>query len=183
MKAIEIVIRGPKVIEVGYRAFLLVNAMTMGIGKVFAFNVDESIVVRVGGAEDKIDRYLDFVKSAFPLHAQVDKIEVKEFEGEVTEAVVFMQFLQFEQINKAIPAIISIDKKQDIMISKQEKTLTVLEGVREDTSIIRKDVSSIKNDVSTLARQTTLEDLEKKYELLSQEVAEIKENISEIKAA
>lgn len=120
MKAIEIVIRGPKVIEVGYRAFLLVNAMTMGIGKVFAFNVDESIVVRVGGAEDKIDRYLDFVKSAFPLHAQVDKIEVKEFEGEVTEAVVFMQFLQFEQINKAIPAIISIDKKQDIMISKQE---------------------------------------------------------------
>jgi len=183
MKAIEIVIRGPKVIEVGYRAFLLVNAMTMGIGKVFAFNVDESIVVRVGGAEDKIDRYFDFVKSAFPLHAQVDKIEVKEFEGEVTEAVVFMQFLQFEQINKAIPAIISIDKKQDIMISKQEKTLTVLEGVREDTSIIRKDVSSIKNDVSTLARQTTLEDLEKKYELLSQEVAEIKENISEIKAA
>ena len=183
MKAIEIVIRGPKVIEVGYRAFLLVNAMTMGIGKVFAFNVDESIVVRVCGAEDKIDRYVDFVKSAFPHHAQVDKIEVKEFEGEVTEAVVFMQFLQFEQINKAIPAIISIDKKQDIMISKQEKTLTVLEGVREDTSIIRKDVSSIKNDVSTLARQTTLEDLEKKYELLSQEVAEIKENISEIKAA
>lgn len=183
MRTIEIVIRGPKVVEVGYRAFLLVNAMTIGIGKVFAFNVDESVVVRVCGAEDKIDRYVDFVKSAFPLHVQVDKIEVKDFEGEVTEALVFMQFLQFEQINKAIPAIISIDKKQDIMISKQEKTLTVLEGVREDTSIIRKDVSSIKNDVSTLARQTTLEDLEKKYELLSREVAEIKENISEIKAA
>ena len=197
MRTIEIGIRGPKVVEVGYRAFLLVNAMTMGIGKVFAFNVGESVVVRVSGAEDKIDRYVDFVKSAFPLHAQVDKIEVKDFEGEVTEALVFMQFLQFEQINKAIPAIISIDKKQDIMISKQEtminkqetminkqeKTLTVLEGVREDTSIIRKDVSSIKNDVSTLARQTTLEDLEKKYEMLSREVAEIKENISEIKAA
>jgi acylphosphatase len=197
MRTIEIVIRGPKVVEVGYRAFLLVNAMTIGIGKVFAFNIDESVVVRVCGAEDKIDRYVDFVKSAFPLHAQVDKIEVKDFEGEVTEALVFMQFLQFEQINKAIPAIISIDKKQDIMISKQdimiskqdimiskqEKTLTVLEDVREDTSIIRKDVSSIKNDVSTLARQTALEDLEKKYELLSREVAEIKENISEIKAA
>ena len=166
MRAIEIVIRGPKVVEVGYRALLLVNAMTIGIEKVFAFNTGEGVVVRVGGAEDKIDRYIDFVKSAFPLHALVDKIEVKEFEGEVTEASVFLQFLQFEQINKAIPAIISIDKKQDIliskqdimiekqdtMISKQDKTLTVLKDVREDTSFIRNDVSSIKNDVSTLAR-------------------------------
>jgi hypothetical protein len=51
MRTIEIVIRGPKVVEVGYRAFLLVNAMTIGIGKVFAFNIDESVVVRVCGAD------------------------------------------------------------------------------------------------------------------------------------
>lgn len=36
------------------------------------------------------------------------------------EADRFLQLLQFEQINKAIPAIISIDKKKDIMIGKQD---------------------------------------------------------------
>lgn len=181
----------------GYRPFLLLNAMNFGIGKVFAYNLEGAVRVRVQGAEEKIDQYLHLIRSARPQHAEVDGVEVTEFEGEVMRASVFLQFLQFEQINKAIPAILSIDKKQDIMIgkqdimigkqdamvSKQDQTLDVLEGVREDTSLIRKDVSSIKNDISTLARQTTLEDLEKKYEMLSRDVAEIKAEISEIKAS
>ena len=197
MRKIEITIRGPKVVDVGYRPFLLLNAMNFGIGKVFAYNLEGAVRVRVQGAEEKIDQYLHLIRSARPQHAEVDGVEVTEFEGEVMRASVFLQFLQFEQINKAIPAILSIDKKQDIMIgkqdimigkqdamvSKQDQTLDVLEGVREDTSLIRKDVSSIKNDISTLARQTTLEDLEKKYEMLSRDVAEIKAEISEIKAS
>ena len=197
MRKIEITIRGPKAVDVGYRPFLLLNAMNFGIGKVFAYNLEGAVRVRVQGAEEKIDQYLHLIRSARPQHAEVDGVEVTEFEGEVMRASVFLQFLQFEQINKAIPAILSIDKKQDIMIgkqdimigkqdamvSKQDQTLDVLEGVREDTSLIRKDVSSIKNDISTLARQTTLEDLEKKYEMLSRDVAEIKAEISEIKAS
>jgi len=204
MRKIEIEIKGPKVVDVGYRPFLLLNAMNLGISKVFAYNLEGAVRVRVHGAEEKIDQYLDLIRSVRPQHAEVDGIEVTEFEGEVMRASVFLQFLQFEQINKAIPAILSIDKKQDIMIekqdimiekqdimigkqdamvSKQDQTLDVLEGLREDTSFIRKDVSSIKNDISTLARQTTLEDLEKKYEMLSRDVAEIKAEISEIKAS
>jgi acylphosphatase len=210
MRKTEIAIKGPKVVDVGYRPFLLLNAMNLGIDKVFAYNVEETVRVRVQGAEGKIDQFLDLIRSTSPQHTEVDEIEVRDFEGEVMQASAFLQFLQFEQINKAIPAILSIDRKQDTMIGKQDtmigkqdtmigkqdtmiekqdamlrkqdQTLAVLEGVREDTSLIRKDVSSIKDDVSTLARQTTLEDLKKKYEILSRDVAEIKAEIAEIRA-
>jgi len=200
MRAIEIVISGPKVVEVGYRPFLLLNAMNYRIDRFFAYNVagagSMAVVARVQGPEEKINQYVDFVRSNFPAHAKVDGLEVRDFEGEVMDASVFLQLLQFEQINKAIPAILSIDKKQDIMIEKQglmldkqdimiekqglmldkqDQNLAVLEGVRENTSAIKKDVS-------TLAKQTTLEDLEKKYDLLSREIAEIRADISDIKA-
>ena len=48
---------------------------------------------------------MDFVKSNFPLHAQVDAVEVREFEGYVMETLLFMQLLQFELIRRAVSVL------------------------------------------------------------------------------
>ncbi|VVB67701.1 Uncharacterised protein [uncultured archaeon] len=164
MKSVELVIKGRKVIDIGYRPYLLLNAMYRDIQKIFAFNAreegKETVIIRLQGEDSSITQYIDFIQSNFPEHAEVEEVIERSFEGHVMDADKFLQLLQFEQINKAVPAIISIDKKQDIMIGKQDSTISILKGVKEDAS----------------------DALYEKYEQLSKEITEIKATLSEIKA-
>ncbi len=65
MKSIELAIKGRKVIDVGYRPFLLLNAMYRDIEKVFAFNVradgKEMVFVRMQGEDESIIDYINFI--------------------------------------------------------------------------------------------------------------------------
>ena len=99
---------------------------------------------------------------------------MKDFSGRVGDAFKYAQILQLEQMYKALPAIISIDKKQDIMIEKQDKATGILRDVSENTCAIREDISVLRRDTS--------ESLSLKYEELRREIIEIKETISELKA-
>jgi len=178
MKSVELIIKGEKVNNVGYRPFLLLNALTHEIEKLYAFNAvaggQEAVILRAEGEDEHIASYIEFVKSSYPPHAKVGSIEVKDFKGHVGDAYKYAQILQLEQMYKAIPAIISIDKKQDAMLEKQDATISILEEVREDTSAIKADISGLRKDAS--------ESLYEKYEQLCQEIAEIKATLSEIKA-
>jgi hypothetical protein len=60
---------------------------------------------------DKIDRYIGFIRSDHPKRAAADRIEEASHEGEVMAASEFLQTLQFEQIDKENPSVVSIDKK------------------------------------------------------------------------
>jgi acylphosphatase len=206
MKSVELIIKGRKVKDVGYRPFLLLQALNSGIQKFFAFNSgakgNEIVIVQMQGEDDIIASYIDFVKSQFPEHAEVEEIVERDFKGQVQDAYKFAQTLQFEQIAKAVPVIISIDKKQDIvigkqdimiekqdvmigkqdimiekqdvMIGKQDKSIGILRDVRDDTCAIKDDISVLRKDTS--------ESISEKYEELRREIAEIKETILELKA-
>ncbi|MFB3766011.1 MAG: hypothetical protein ACE14P_12300 [Methanotrichaceae archaeon] len=51
-------------------------------------------------------RYIDFIKSSHsPEHANVDRIEVADYAGEVMAASEFVQMLMFEQIAKCVDAL------------------------------------------------------------------------------
>jgi acylphosphatase len=192
MKSVELIIKGRKVKDVGYRPFLLLQALNSGIQKFFAYNSgvegNETVTVQMQGEDDIIASYIDFVKSQFPEHAEVEEIVERDFKGQVQDAYKFAQTLQFEQIAKAVPVIISIDKKQDIvigkqdimiekqdvMIGKQDKSIGILRDVRDDTCAIKDDISVLRKDTS--------ESISEKYEELRREIAEIKETILELKA-
>ncbi|MBN1235402.1 MAG: acylphosphatase [Methanotrichaceae archaeon] len=199
MKSVELIIKGRKVQDVGYRPFLLLNALNRGIQNFFAYNSgakgNETVVVQMQGEDDIIASYIEFVRSQYPVHAEVEEIVEKDFKGQVQDAYKFVQLLQFEQIAKAVPVIISIDKKQDIMIEKQdimiEKQDIMIEKQdimieKQDASIgilreVKEDTCSIRDDISAL-RKDTSESLSEKYEELRREIAEIKETIMELKA-
>jgi acylphosphatase len=178
MKSAELVIKGSKVIGVGYRPFLLLNAMYLGVEKFFAFNArkddKETVIIRVQGEDRIIIQYIEFTKTNFPEHASVEEVTERNYEGHVMDTDKFLQLLQFEQISKAVPAIISIDKKQDIMIGKQDLTIGILGNMKEDTSAIKNDISALRKDTSDM--------LYEKYEQLSREIADIKATLSEMKA-
>ena len=212
-KSIELIISGRRVCSVGYRPFLLLNAMRMGVRNFYAYNSseggEERVVAQLYGDEDKINRCIDFIRANHPELAEVGKIEVAGYEGEIMAAGEFLQILQFEQINKGIPAILSINKKQDTLIEKQdimiqkqdimiqkqdsmlekqdimiEKQESMVEKQNTTVGIlkgVKEDTSAIKNDISAL-RKDTSETLYEKYEQLSREIVEIKTTLSEIKA-
>ncbi len=198
-KGREIIISGPKGCGVGYRPFLLQAALGMGIEKIYAYNIlgegTETVVIQLQSDEDKLDRYVEAIRSRRPEHARVDKIEERCYLGDVMDAGVYLQLLQFEQITKAVPAILNIDKKQDAMIERQDATIAVLKEVKEDTSImlehqdatiavlkeVKEDTSSIREDISGL-KKDSMDSILEKYLELSREIAEIKATLSEIKA-
>jgi acylphosphatase len=183
MKSAELVIKGSKVIGVGYRPFLLLNAMYLGVEKFFAFNAGEddkeTVIIRVQGEGQNITQYIEFTKTNFPEHARVEEVTERNYEGPVMYTDKFLQLLQFEQISKAVPAIINIDRKQDIMIGKQDimigkqdimigkqdLTISILGNMKEDTSAIKNDISALRKDTSDM--------LYEKYEQLSREIADI----------
>ena len=188
---IELVIKGRKIIDVGYRQFLLLNAMQRSIQKFYAFNVkadsQEMLLVRIQGEDEQIAQYIDFVRSNFPEHAEVGEIVERSFEGQVMNAFRSMQILQFEQMNKAIPAILSIDKKQsmmlekqDAMLEKQDTTISILKEVKEDTSETVSVLKEVKKD--TGATVSILKEVKEDTGTTVSVLKEVKEDTSAVKA-
>ncbi|MBM1155078.1 acylphosphatase [archaeon] len=86
MKSVEIVIRGPRVQEVGYRIFLLEEADRLQLPFFEAINVGtDTLVVRLRGPEEHAERFLEFVKTKKPPLCQVEHVEVKPYEGDIRD--------------------------------------------------------------------------------------------------
>jgi len=88
----KIVIVGSKVHNVGYRYFLMENALAFGIEKFGAINVvrDKQVIeVYVEGDDEAINRFCEFVKSNFPPDAKVDEIKIEDYTGYVPKLETF----------------------------------------------------------------------------------------------
>ena len=191
-------IRGDKTHDVGYRVFLLTKAMDLGIERFRASNTFENDVQAVmfylEADQTAINKYKDFINSNFPTNADVTEVSFEDYSGYVTSISDYMHLIQVEQLNKGIPAILSIDKKQgqmlekqdsmlekqDSMLEKQDATIDILKSVKEDTSALREDTSALREDIS-MARKDTKDELYEKYEYLSREITDMKFTLSEIK--
>ena len=130
MKAKEIVIKG-KVHDVGYRLFLLSEAERLFIEKFDARNVlingEQHLIVLVGGAEERINRFVEFTKSNYPPGASVESVEVKDYGEEVRNIDSFRQSFMVFQLTKIAQAGVG-------MLGKQDKTIEIIEAVKGDTS-------------------------------------------------
>ena len=61
-----------------------------------------------------------------------------------------LHLIQVEQLSKGIPAILSINNKQDKMLEKQDTTIEILKNVNENTSIIKDEISTSKEDIKEI---------------------------------
>lgn len=203
IKAKEIRIKG-KVHDVGYRLFLLSEAERLFIEKFDARNVlvdgEQHLIVLVGGAEEKINRFVEFAESNYPPEASVESIEVKEYGEEVRSIDSFRQSLMVFQLTKIAQAGVG-------MLGKQDRTIEILESVKMDTSkMLKKQDETIKaikeesgatrevvrdegektREVVEKVREVVKEESEKTREVLKEEIVEdvewVKEEIVGIKA-
>ena len=164
---LQITIIGPKVHDVGYRYFLMSMAMAQRIRMFEAHNLEivmgQEVLVLVDGGEQEVKAFRALVETKRPERAEVSKVAIDDFGGEVMKIGEYAQFCATVQMNKAIPLLLSVndnlssmndkmgsmndkmgnmnDKmgnmndKMEAIVRGQEDTTEEIRGLRDDLAI------------------------------------------------
>jgi acylphosphatase len=129
---LKIKITGPKVHEVGYRYFLMSNAIDMGLKGFHARNrtgekVPE-VIALVEGDEEAVADFWKLVEIRTPEHSKVSNIAFEDYEGDVMRAGEYAQVCTALQMNKAIPLLLKIQNNTSVT----PQILEEIKGMRED---------------------------------------------------
>jgi len=136
----KIEIIGPKVHGVGYRYFLMNQAMLLGVDGFAASNHvgrdrQQKVLVMVEGSRKAVRAFSAFAETEQPEQAEVSEVLVGDFDGFVPKMTDFATILTAGQIVKAIPIIQEIESN----------TRETAESLREDRLLrIEQDIQAIK---------------------------------------
>ena len=159
-------ITGSRVHDVGYRVFLLRKALGLGMDRFNAYNTKENknqvLIALLEGSEEQITAFVDFAKLNKLENAEVTDMTFEDYKGYVMSVSDYMHLIQVEQLSKGIPAILSIDSKQDKMLEKQDKMLEKLDETKKEVvgeirdlrwdlkSYMDKRLVKIENDIAMI---------------------------------
>ncbi|MFU8766593.1 MAG: acylphosphatase [Candidatus Methanoperedens sp.] len=197
---LKVKISGNRVHEVGYRVYLLRKALELGMERFNAYNTKENgmqvLNAFLEGNKDQITVFQEFTNENKPEDAEVSDRVFEDYGGYVIGIADYMHLIQVEQLSKGIPAILSIDKKQDKMLEKQDKMLE-----KQDKMLEKQDKMLEKQDLHIKITKTGFADVKEEIhkgfgevkeeihmlrddfkELFMHEVSELRSEIAEIKA-
>ena len=133
---LKVKITGPKVHDVGYRVFLLKNAMNLALPGLSTYNWEESgqqeVIALVEGDEARIAPFLQAIEKNKPELAEVSKVTSEPYDGDVGRTIEMAMLCSFVQLDKAIPLLLKI----------QENT-AVIPQISEDIKAVRKNTDTI----------------------------------------
>lgn len=199
MNRAKITIKGDMVQEIGYRVFLLTNALNFGISKFYAYNAviegRQAVIILIEAEKEIIIDFYNYIKANIPEDAIVYDFEMEEFTGNVMDIDRYLHLIQVEQLNKGVPAIIDIREntktmlekqdmmlgKQDMMLEKQDMSIKLLETIKEDTSGMKSTLSRIESDVKD-TKFSLSSFIEEKFRKQDGEIAEIKATLAGMQA-
>lgn len=145
---LKIKITGPKVHEVGYRYFLMSNAIDLGLGGFHARNrpgeKEQVVIALVDGDRDAVEDFKNLVVTEKPDQAEVSNIGFEDYTGEVMRAGEYAQVCTALQLNKATPALLEIRD--------------VARAIKDDTKAIQDTAKAIKDNTDTMPQMA--EDIE-----------------------
>ena len=183
----KIIIQGPKVHEVGYRVFLLNRALTSGLTGFSAYNHTSSenlqqIEICIEGETDAVEDFVTGLDVNIPIHAMVEKISIEPYNRRVIKIVDYMHLVQVEQLDKGIPAILSIQSSQEKMLDKQDLMLE-----KQDQMIEKQDLMIEKQEqMIDTQKQTNKEIQTLRYDLkteMNERFNKIEHELEQVKEA
>ncbi len=195
MEKRKILIKGPKVHNVGYRAFLLDEAEALLIPNFSAKNIKnetEIVEVLVGGTKEKIDTFIKFVKNNYPEEAEVTDISVEDYDGDIRTIEAYSRSFSTSQLSKIAITGVALFKnqkehigltktiidKQDSMLKNQSEhiglTKTIIDKQEEHINITKEGFNSITHELKSF------KDVHQEILELRQEVNELKGTVSRI---
>ena len=203
--AVKITILG-KVHDVGYRLFLLEEADRLFIPCFDARNVKingkEALIVLVDGEKEKIEEFIEFIRSEKPEKAVVEEIKVEEYVGSVREIDRFRNSFNTAQLSKIVQVGLKMLEKQDetikVIKEESEKTrLTVREESEKTRQTVREESEKTRGEIGAkidsakeeiggkldLLRSDLREYMELNFKRISDEMNEIKKEFERLKEA
>jgi len=143
---LKVKITGPKVHDVGYRVFLLKNAMNLALPGLSTYNWEENgqqeVIALVEGDEARIAPFLQAIEKNKPELAEVSKVTSEPYDGDVGRTIEMAMLCSFVQLDKAIPLLLKIQENtamihrisEDIKAVRKtgDATLDEIKGMRED---------------------------------------------------
>jgi acylphosphatase len=136
---LKVKITGPKVHDVGYRYFLMSNAIDLGLKGFHARNrvsgEVQEVIALVEGDVEAIGDFKTLVETKKPEHSEVSSIAFEDHEGDVMRAGEYAQVCTALQLNKAIPVLLEIRDSINEVRKNTADTPQILEeikGMRED---------------------------------------------------
>ena len=180
MKA-KITIEGRKVQDVGYRYFLAEAALSFGIERFRAVNVgNNQVVAFVETESDVVNEFYEFVRSNFPVGAEVDAVKLEDYEGYIPKiesfALIFNigQSRKFIEIGQKVEYTIkeesqkTRDELRTVIVEESEKTReTIKKESEESRAELGGKVDMLRGDLRTF--------MEKNTERIYKEISEIKQ--------
>ncbi len=88
------------------------------------------------GDESQVVEFRRFIEAEKPPEAEVSSITIQDYQGQVGDTLLFHQKMSSQHLGKGIDAILRMEKKQDMMLGKQDATIGILKEVKEDTANI-----------------------------------------------
>jgi acylphosphatase len=129
---LEVIITGPKVHDVGFRYFLMSNAIDLGLNGFRARNgmngKEQEVIALVEGDEGSIADFRRLIEVQKPERSEISNIVFKDYEGDVMRAGEYAQICTALQLNKAIPILLKIQDNTNAT----PQILEEVKGLRED---------------------------------------------------
>ncbi|HPY60607.1 MAG TPA: acylphosphatase [Methanospirillum sp.] len=190
----KIIIQGPKVHDVGYRVFLLNRALQSGLIGFSAFNHTlpdniQQIEICIEGDTESIEEFTTDLHDNIPVHAIVDTISIEPYDKRVITIMDYMHLVQVEQLDKGIPAILSIQSSQEKMLEKQDRMLEKQDVMisKQDQMLEKQDQMLRKQDLMIDTQKLTNKEIQTlRYELkteMNERFNKIEHELQEVKNA
>ena len=166
----RIIITGDIVHDIGYRLFLFSEADDINLKGFNAKNIDKNKVeVEIEGDEDKILKFIEFVKKEYPSKAEISKIEIFDYEGRVRDINSFYRYFQLEQMVKFVSIGNDVRGIQEKMLDNQGTMIGNQEKMLDNQGTIINEIKELRTDLKTY--------LDERLKKIETEITKIKEKI------
>lgn len=148
---LKITLAGPKVHDVGYRVFLLKNAMNTALPGLSTYNWEadgrQQVIALVEGDEARIKAFLKKIEKDRPGLAQVTEVTSEPYEGEVGRTSEVAMLCSFVQLDKAIPLLLDMRDDLKAVRKTSDATLDEVRAVRKTTDATLEEIKGMRADI------------------------------------
>lgn len=146
---LKIIITGQKVHDVGYRVFLLKNAMNLAIPGLSVYNWKEErqqqVIALIEGDEARIAAFKQVVTGEMPELAEVSKVDFEPYDDDVGRTSEMAMLCSFVQLDKAIPLLLRMEETQSETLEEIRGLRGDIVGSREWQIRVERDIKVIKS--------------------------------------
>jgi acylphosphatase len=148
---LKIKITGPKVHDVGYRVFLLKNAMNLALPGLSTYNWEENgqqeVIALVEGDEARIAPFLQVIERNKPELAEVSKVTSEPYDGDVGRTIEVAMLCSFVQLDKAIPLLLDMRDDLKEMKGDMKEMKGDMKAMRKTTDATLEEIKGMREDI------------------------------------